>query len=104
MLIQHNSLTSESELTEIVQRLHISEVIETEEDDKALERTDITDILSQEDQGDLTVDIQGSTFKILVPTYHDSFSTSSKGKSTSVSPLNFKVDAAWEATENRLPS
>ena len=37
---------SESELTEIVQRMHISEVFETEEDDEALEKTDITDILS----------------------------------------------------------
>jgi hypothetical protein len=38
--------------------MHISEVFGTEEDDEALERTDITDILSQEAQGDLTVDIQ----------------------------------------------
>ena len=47
---QRTSL-SESELTEIVLRMHISEVFETEEDDEALERTDITDILSQEAQG-----------------------------------------------------
>jgi len=39
-----------SELTEIVQRMHISKVFETEEDDEALEKTDITDILFQEAQ------------------------------------------------------
>ena len=39
---------SESELTEIKHRLHISEVYETEEDDEELEVKDITDILSQE--------------------------------------------------------
>ena len=80
---------NESELTEIVQRLHISEVFETEEDDEALEKTDITDILSQEAQGDLTVDIQGSilmttTLKILVQKYNDIFSTREIGESTSV--------------------
>ena len=100
---------NESELTEIVQRLHISEVFETEEDDEALEKTDITDILSQEAQGDLTVDIQGSilmttTLKILVQKYHDKFSTTVKGKSARVPPLDFTVDAAWETTANRLPS
>ena len=52
-----------------------SEVFETEEDNEALEKTDITDILSQEAQGDLTVDIQGSilikpTLIILVQKYH----------------------------------
>ena len=52
---------NESELTEIVQRLHISEVFETEEDDEALEKANITDILCQEDQADLTVDIQCSS-------------------------------------------
>ena len=51
-----------SELTEIVQQMHISEVFETEEDFKALEKIDITDIFSQETQRDLTVDIQGSIF------------------------------------------
>jgi hypothetical protein len=56
-LTQH----SESELTEIVQRMHISDVFETEEDDEALDTADITDILSQEAEGDLTIDIQGST-------------------------------------------
>ena len=49
--------------------MHIFEVFGTEEDDEALEKTDI---LSQEAQGDRTVDIQGSilmttTLKILVP-------------------------------------
>jgi len=39
---------SESELTEIAQRMHIFEVFETEEDDEALEKFDITYILSQE--------------------------------------------------------
>ena len=70
---------SESELTEIAQRMHISEVFETEEDDKALEKADITDIFSQDAQGDLTVDIDGSirmmtTLKILVQKYHDIYS------------------------------
>ena len=51
--------------------MHIPEVFETKEDDEAMEKTDITDSLSQEAQGDLTVDSQGSilmmtTFKILV--------------------------------------
>ena len=46
---------SESELSEIVQRMHISEIFETEEDDEALEKTEITDILFQEAQGYLTV-------------------------------------------------
>ena len=92
-----------------MQRLHISEVFETEEDDEALEKTDITDILSQEAQGDLTVDIQGSilmttTLKILVQKYHDIFSITVKGKSARVPPLDFTVDAAWETTANRLPS
>jgi len=55
--------------------MHISEVFETEED-QALEKID--DILSQEDQGDLTVEIQGSilmttTVKILVQKYHTIF-------------------------------
>ena len=100
---------SESELTEIVQRLHISEVFATEEDDEALEKTDITDIVSQEAQGDLTVDIQGSilmttTLNILVQKYHDIFSTTVKGNLARVPPLDFKVDAAWETTANRLPS
>ena len=72
---------SESELTEIVQRMHISEVFETEDDDETLEKTDITYILSQEAQGDLTVDIQCSilmttTLKNLVQNYHDIFGTS----------------------------
>jgi len=38
--------------------MHISEVFE--KDDEALEKADITDILSQEAQGNVTVDIQGS--------------------------------------------
>ena len=59
--------------------MHISEVFETEEDDKALEKADITDIFSQDAQGDLTVDIDGSirmmtTLKILVQKYHDIYS------------------------------
>ena len=66
--------------------MHISKVFETEEDDEALERPDITDTLSQ---GYLTVDIEGSilmttTFKILVQNYHDIFSTTVKGKSDRV--------------------
>ena len=94
---------SESELTGIVQRMHISEVFETEEYDEVLEKTDITDILSQEAQGDLTVDIQGSiliktTLIILVQKYHDIFSTTVKEKSARALQLDFKVDAAWETT------
>ena len=90
-----------------MQRLHISEVFETEEDDEALERTDITDILSQEAQEDLTVDIQGSilmtiTLRILKQKYHDIFSTTVKGKSARVPPFDFKVDAAWETTANKV--
>ena len=86
--------------------MHISEVFETEEDDEALERTYL---FSQEVQGDLTVDIQGSilmttTLKILVQKYHDIFSTTVKRKSARVPPLDIKVDAAWETTANRLPS
>ena len=34
---------SASELTEILQRIHISEVFETEEEVEALEKTDITE-------------------------------------------------------------
>jgi len=39
--------------------MRIPENFETEEDDKALEKAEITDIFSQEVQGDLPVDIQG---------------------------------------------
>ena len=75
---------------EIVQRMHMSEVFETEEDDEALDKTDITDILSQEAEGDLTIDIHGSilittTLKILVQKYHDNFITA-QGKSARVPP------------------
>ena len=68
---------------------YTSEVFETEEDpyDEAREKTDITDILSQEVQRDLTVGIQGSilmttTIKNLVQKYHDMFSTTVMWKST----------------------
>jgi hypothetical protein len=105
MLTQH----SESELTDIMHRLHISEVFETEEDDEALDKADITDILSQEAEGDLTIDIQGSpamqkSLSTLVQLFKDIFSTTVKGKSAKVPPLDFNVDAAWETTANRLPS
>ena len=45
-----------------------------------------------------------TTLKILVQKYHDIFSTTVKGKSARVPPLDFTVDAAWETTANRLPS
>jgi len=89
--------------------VHISEDFERVENNERLEKADITDIVSQESERDLTVDIQSSilmtnTLNILVQNYHDIFSTTVKKKSDRVPSLDFKNDAAWETTANRLPS
>jgi len=44
-----------------------------------------------------------TTLKILMQKHHDVFSATLKGKSARVPPLDFKVDAAWETTADRLP-
>jgi hypothetical protein len=105
------SHASNDELAEVLERLHLSEIFDIEADDDELEDgDDITDILRQGAEGDLKVDVQGSSWMQkqllnLVTEFADIFSTSVKGMSASVTPLDFSYNRdAWERTANRLPS
>ena len=76
---QHNSLIwLNRNLQELRNECIYPTFFETEEDNEALEKADITDILCQEAQ-DVTVDIHGSilmtTLNILVQNYDDILST-----------------------------
>ena len=100
---------SMDELTEMADRVHISDVFNYEEDNDEIPDDDVTDIIDKDVDVLSLLQIEGddllrADLREICSKYKDIFSTTVKSTPADVPPLKFGFDAElWQKTANRMP-